>query len=138
MSPLQYHKMLVAPYVQQHDHRDIDVSQVLGRDAIPPGAHADALDVVLHVQHRKALGTHQVFVGIDQHAFDDVVFIHVQPISLTQNGGQRGGTAAEIGFLLHQIAEATFANALYRLEHQVPARQRRNRHTGRLHLAGQA
>ena len=128
--------MFVAPDVQQHDHRDIDVLQALGRDAIPPRAHADTFDVVLHVQHRKTLGTDQVFVGIDQHALDHVVFIHIQPVGLTQDSGQRCGTTAEIGFLFHQIAEASFSNTLYRFKNQVASWQGSDWHLRGLHHTG--
>ncbi|MNR59443.1 hypothetical protein D3C85_1807020 [compost metagenome] len=57
-----------------------------------------------------------------QHAFDDLLFIHVQPIGLAQYGRQGRGAATEVGFLLHQVGKFAFAYALDRFVHQPATR----------------
>lgn len=123
VGPLQHHEVLVAAYIHQDHHRDRHRFEFLWRYPVASGTHADAFHVALHVQHGKTLGANQVLVGIDQHAFDDVLFIDVKPIGLAQHRGQCGGAATEIGFLLDDVAELALAYALHRFVDQHAARQ---------------
>ncbi len=83
------------------------------------------------------MGANQILVGIDQHAFDDVLFIDVKPIGLAQHRGQRGGAATEIGFLFDDVAEFAFAYALHRFVDQHAARQGGDGHLRCFGRAGQ-
>ncbi|MNF02307.1 hypothetical protein D3C80_2014370 [compost metagenome] len=95
--------------------------QGVWRDPITPGPHADTFHVALHVEHGEALHADQILVGVGEHAFDDLFFIHVQPIGLAQYGRQGSCAATEVGFLLDQVGKLALAHALDRLVYLCPA-----------------
>ncbi|MNH15903.1 hypothetical protein D3C79_755280 [compost metagenome] len=135
---LQDHKMFVATHVHQYHHRNADTVQGLGGHPVTAGTHAQAFHVTLHVEHGEALGTDQVLIGMGQHAFDDLLFIHVQPIGLAQYGRQGRGAATEVGFLLHQVGEFALAYALDGLEYHRTTRQYGKWHLCSFTQTGQA
>ncbi|MNN65484.1 hypothetical protein D3C81_1809900 [compost metagenome] len=79
---LQHDEMLVAANFHQYHHRDRYRFELFRWNLVTPGAHADAFYVALHVEHGKPLSTNKVLVSVDQHAFDDVLLIDVEPIGL--------------------------------------------------------
>ncbi|MNQ83602.1 hypothetical protein D3C85_986900 [compost metagenome] len=123
VSTLQHHEVLVAANFRQYHHRNRYCVELFRWDLVAPGTHADAFYVALHVQHGETLRTDKVLVCIDQHAFDDVLFIDVEPIGLAQNRCQCGGAAAEIGFLFDDVAELALTQTLYLLIDECAARK---------------
>ncbi|MNP86642.1 hypothetical protein D3C76_1869990 [compost metagenome] len=55
---MQYHEVFVAADFLQHDSRNLELLEAGSRNAVAAGAHAEVLDIALHVEHGKALGTH--------------------------------------------------------------------------------
>ncbi|MNL06232.1 hypothetical protein D3C87_1268640 [compost metagenome] len=121
--PLHHHEVLVAANFHQYHHRNRHCIQLFSGDLVATGAHADAFYVALHVEHGETLGTNKVLVCIDQHAFDDVLFIDVEPIGLAQDRCQCGCAAAEIGLLFDNVAELALTQTLYLLVDECAARK---------------
>ena len=82
--------------------------------AVPSDTHAEHLQILLHVEHGKAVILDLFRVCHGEHAVHDPTFIRFVAVGVAQYGGDGGGPTAEIRMLALDIGIPALQNALHR------------------------
>src|SRR6185312_1261164 len=105
---LDHHEVVVTVLVHQHNRRQMRLLQFLQRHDESIGFETQRRQESLDVQQRKSFLADLGPIAVREHRRERGLFTHRKAVLVSEQRGNRRGTATEIVFLVNRVAETFF------------------------------